>query len=97
MKAFFGYALRRYRCKRHQILFDTDYAFGLLDSARECTLNEDTLGENHGTYILIQRGLDQGTLVATLVHEALHNWCYVRGRPMGEEAEHYCMDKLLRM
>ena len=96
MRAFLRYAMRRYKCKAEQVTFYSNNSIALLRDAVVDDLDFNTLGENHGTSIKVQRNLDEGTLVATLVHEMLHNWCYVRNRPMGQDAEHYCMDKLLR-
>lgn len=85
--------MRKYKCKRSQIRFASTHISRLLRSAAETDLGTH-YGENDNISITVDSTLDHGTLVATLVHECLHNWCYVRGKAMGVDAEHYVMDKL---
>ena len=85
--------MRKYKCKRAQISFASTHISHLLRSAKEKDLGTH-YGENDNISITVDSTLDHGTLVATLVHECLHNWCHVRGKAMGVDAAHYVMNKL---
>lgn len=68
----------------------------LMMKAKLVVLHDDILGETDGESIAINSALPMtwDSLVSTLVHEALHNYCRVRGRFMSCENEHKCMHGL---
>ena len=56
---------------------------------------DDLLGETDGECISIFAiPMSHAMLVGTLIHEALHDWCKVRGRPMSCANEHCCIAEI---
>ena len=90
---FTRYAVRRYKCKRRAIKFDEVGALQRLQKAELGVDEESVYGHTDGQKIVINTECPMGfgDVVATLVHEALHNFCVVRGKLMGCEREHVCM------
>jgi len=75
--------------------FDTE---GTLRRLRIATLehgrefDESTLAYNDSERIvMLERSMHDSEIVQILIHEALHNWCIVRGKYMGCDREHACM------
>jgi len=56
------------------------------------TFSTETLAYNDSSKIVMfARTMHDAEIVQVLIHEALHNWCLVRGKYMGCEREHACM------
>ena len=93
-RRFHNYAMRKYRCKHSQIRFVN--RLPAVRRAYLAELHENTLGETSGREIRINGAVPFTfpVLVSTLIHEAQHNWCIVRGRCMGVHPEHYCIAAL---
>ena len=92
---FRNYAVRKYRCKPQQVTFDNA---GALKRISKAVLFEDDpslLGRTDGVTIEISGACDMThpELIGTLIHEALHDWCRVRGKFMSCGREHFCMSK----
>ena len=85
--------MRKYRCKANTITFDEKGAHTRLNRAVLLPDGDDIYGYTDGRVIVINESMPMGfwDVVATLVHEALHNYCYVRGKKMGCDREHMCM------
>jgi len=84
--------VRAFHCKPAQVSFDTR---GALRRISRAVLIEEVpgyLGQTDGHTIEIMiTPMSHATLVKTLIHEALHDWCRVRGRTMSCAREHHCM------
>lgn len=94
-RRFSNYAVRKYRCKPQQVAFDDA---GAKKRIREAILfydDETLLGRTDGETIEICGvcGMTHPELVGTLIHEAMHSWCRVRGNFMPCNREHYCMSR----
>jgi hypothetical protein len=94
-KRFRNYAVRKYRCKPQQVTFDN---FGALKRISKAVLFDDDpslLGRTDGVTIEISGGCDMTypELIGTLIHEAMHDWCRVRGKFMSCGREHHCMSQ----
>jgi len=91
---FRNFALRKYRCKRREVAFDDG---GALRRIRDAVLFHDDpccRGETDGAQIRISAiEMTHAELVGTLLHEAMHFWCAVRGRSMSVANEHHCMTR----
>ena len=90
---FTRYVTRRYTCKATSVKFDERGALYRLRNAVLGPDDEDIYRHTDGKTILINSRFEMSFLdvVATLVHESLHDFCLVRGRKMGCEREHVCM------
>ena len=91
MRVFTNYCSRKYRCKRTAVKFeDVEKSKRRI---RNATLyDSDYYGETNGLHIWVStRPMCYEELVGTLVHEELHCFCRVRGRFLGERADHHCM------
>lgn len=95
-KHFVRYATRRYRCKSQQVRFKFEKQITLLKLAKLSECGENNLGETDGSNIYISKHMPMSSneLVAVLLHEALHNFCVVKGKFMSCENEHRCMSSL---
>ena len=99
-RAFRNFAVRRYRCKPQQVTFDDKGALRRIQRAILSYSDDPGLmGQTSETQIEIMYGTTShwGTwaeLVTVLIHEAMHNWCRVRGKFMHTENEHWCMGRL---
>lgn len=95
-KTFSRFATRKYRCKPQQVTFDEEQQESMLRNTRLCTCTEDCYGETDGSSISISpdEPMTHDLLVSVVVHEALHNYCKVRGRYMSTHNEHQCMRSL---
>ena len=95
-RKFYNYAMRKYkRCKRHQVRFDSAGALRRIRDAQLSHEDMNLLGQTDGSVIEIMGvAMSHAQIVGTLIHEALHDWCFVRGRAMACENEHYCMVKV---
>jgi len=93
---FVRYATRRYRCKAQQVKFKFKEQIAQLKRATLSKCGDNNLGETDGSkiYISKQMQMSQNELVAVLLHEALHNFCVVRGKFMSCNNEHRCMCSL---
>lgn len=90
--AFRAFAVRKYRCKPAQVTFDTPGALRRISRAFLIDEVPGYLGQTDGKSIEIMRtAMTHGLLVNTLIHEALHDWCRVRGKFMSCANEHHCM------
>ena len=91
---FRRHALRKYRCKASQIKFDDTGATKRIAQAVICYDDDSILGRTDGHTIEIACvHMSHAELVGTLIHEAMHDWCKVKGRSMSCVSEHYCMGK----
>lgn len=92
-KHFLRFATRKYRCKPQQVSFECESQLELLKRAALGVCGEGNLGETDGVSITVNEALPMSfdELVATLVHEYLHNFCRVRGKFMSCDNEHSCM------
>ena len=91
-KRFRNYAVRKYRCKPQQVKFDDAGAVRRIQRAVLSDERDDILGQTDGVLIEVMRvAMSQPELVGTLIHEALHDWCFVRGNSMPAKNEHHCM------
>jgi hypothetical protein len=82
--------------KHHSnIKFDTNGTLKRLRSAKfqsGDTFPDSTLAYNNSDEIVMfSRTMHDAEIVQILIHEALHNWCMIRGNYMGCEREHACM------
>ena len=99
-RAFRNFAVRKYRCKPQQVTFDDKGALRRIQRAILSYSDDPGLmGQTSETQIEIMYGTTShwGTwaeLVTVLIHEAMHNWCRVRGKFMHTENEHWCMGRL---
>ena len=93
-KRFRNYAVRKYRCKPQQVTFKN--RIRAVRSATLQSLSWEVLGQTEGFKIEINENwpFTFPGLVSTLIHEAQHNWCYVRGRCMSTAGEHHCIHSL---
>ena len=93
---FKRYATRKYRCKPSSVKFEMDRSVKRIRAAVLSDLSDDVYGETDGDTIWINSGLPMtwGDIVATLVHESLHDCCFVRGKTMSCLGEHRCMQGL---
>ena len=94
-RRFRDYAVRKYRCKPQQIRFDDK---GAIQRIRRAVLFDDEpwlLGRTDGETIEICAAcpMTHAEIVGTLLHEAMHDWCRVRGKFMSCANEHYCMSR----
>lgn len=91
---FRNYAVRKYRCKPRQVAFKN--RIPAVRSACLSSLPMEVLGQTQGFKIEINQDwvFTFPGLVSTLIHEAQHNWCHVRGRCMSTANEHYCIHAL---
>jgi len=93
-RVFRNHALRKYRCRRRNVAFDTK---GALRRIRHAVVGDDrvmegVLGCTDGITIwIMEEAQTHSEIVSTLIHEACHNWCHVRGRPLSCRSEHICM------
>ena len=93
--AFRKYAQRKYRCKPQQVSFDDSGALRRIKDAVIMSGDNNYLGETDGIEIRITRmPMSHPLLVGTLLHEAMHDWCKVRGCCMCCKKEHFCMTKI---
>lgn len=91
---FRRHALRKYRCKSSWVVFDDDAAEKRISEAVICYDDDSILGRTDGHTIEIACvDMSHPELVGTLIHEAMHDWCKVRGRSMSCVSEHLCMGK----
>jgi hypothetical protein len=90
---FRRYATRKYRCKPSAVHFDSTAESERRIRNAVLVSDPSCYGITNGFVIEISdcmpMGFDQ--LVGTLVHEALHCFCRVRGRWLPTSAEHHCM------
>ena len=99
-RAFRNFAVRKYRCKPQQVTFDDKGALRRIQRAILSYSDDPGLmGQTSETQIEIMYGTTShwGTwaeLVTVLIHEAMHNWCRVRGKFMHTENEHWCLGRL---
>lgn len=90
---FRNYAVRKYKCKPQQVTFDDN---GALKRIKKAVLFDDEpglMGRTDGEVIEISSNceMNHSEIVGTLIHEAMHDWCKVRGKSMSCAKEHYCM------
>ena len=93
---FRNYAVRKYKCKPQQVKFQNKRALRRIKAAilfYTDTENPPLLGQTDDWQIEISGTLPMThvEIVSTLVHEAMHNWCLVRGKYMSCQSEHRCM------
>lgn len=93
MQTFTAYVLEHYACKHKDIAFDSRGALKRIRAAQLRSLGKDCLGQTDGDVIEISRSIPMryDEIVCTLLHEALHDWCLVKGRRMACHKEHRCM------
>jgi len=92
---FRDFATRRYKCKRSQVKFETDKALRLVRNAVVSDERDDILAQTDNVCIEVMRvPMQHSELVGVLLHEAMHNWCVVRGKYMSCCNEHRCMGRL---
>jgi len=93
-RIFYNHAARKYRCKASQITFDDTGALKRIAEARVCYDDDSILGRTDGHSIEIACVcMTHAEIVGTLIHEAMHDWCKVKGKSMSCVGEHYCMGK----
>ena len=96
-QVFRMYATRKYKCKPSAVDFKP---LSLMErsirQARLCPLEPLVYGEADGWDIRVNSEMSMGfdALVGTLLHEALHCFCRVRGRWLPISGEHHCMQVL---
>ena len=91
---FRKFALRKYRCRSSQVSFNDAGSLKRIEEAKLIDDQPDCWGQTDGKTIEICAcAMSESRLVCTLIHEALHDWCRVRGKVMSCRAEHYCMAK----
>ena len=95
-RAFRNFAVRKYRCKPQQVTFDDKGALRRLQGAiLSYSDDPDLNGQTSETQIeIMYQWSTWAELVTVLLHEAMHNWCRVRGKFMHTENEHWCMGRL---
>ena len=95
-RAFRNFAVRKYRCKPQQVTFDDKGALRRLQGAILSYSDDPYLnGQTSETQIeIMYQWSTWAELVTVLIHEAMHNWCRVRGKFMHTENEHWCMGRL---
>ena len=95
-RAFRNFAVRKYHCKPQQVTFDDKGALRRLQGAiLSYSDDPDLNGQTSETQIeIMYQWSTWAELVTVLVHEAMHNWCRVRGKFMHTENEHWCMGRL---
>ena len=88
-------ARHRFGCMTRHVAFDTRASVSRIRSASLIPALEGYCGETDGVSIGIREtAMSYPLLVATLLHEGLHDWCTVRGRTLSCEFEHACMDAM---
>jgi len=88
-------ARSRFKCMTRHVCFDTRGALARIRSASLIPALEGYCGETDGVSIGIRKTpMSYPLLVATLLHEGMHDWCTVRGRALTCDFEHACMDAL---
>ena len=93
-RTFHNHAVRKYRCKASQITFDDTGALKRIAEATVCYDDDDILGRTDAHAIEIACvDMTHAEIVGTLIHEAMHDWCKVKGKSMSCVGEHYCMGK----
>ena len=95
-RAFRNFAVRKYRCKPQQVTFDDKGALRRIRGAILSYSDDPYLnGQTSLTQIeIMHQWSTWAELVTVLIHEAMHNWCRVRGKFMHMENEHWCMGRL---
>ena len=95
-RAFRNFAVRKYRCKPQQVTFDDKGALRRIQGAVLSYSDDPCLnGQTSETQIeIMYQWSTWAELVTVLIHEAMHNWCRVRGKFMHTENEHWCMGRL---
>lgn len=94
-RVFVSFATRKYFCKPSQVTFEDGAA---LKRIKEASVGEidpafpNVLGQTDGTMIEVMPvSMSHSEIVATLLHEGMHDWCRVRGKFMSCKNEHRCM------
>jgi hypothetical protein len=92
-RRFVAFARRKYRCKPSQVSFLHELSEHRVANATLKDLDPLTCGETDGVHIWVSscEPMTFDDLINVLVHESLHDYCYVRGRCMSCANEHKCM------
>lgn len=88
---------RRYRCKPSAVDFEPLHKpLSRIRRARLVNGRPDILGMTDGTHIWVSTActFTFEALIRVLVHEALHSWCWTRGRWLPARHEHVLMRAL---
>jgi hypothetical protein len=90
---FCRYATRKYRCKPSAVQFDSTAQSERRIREAVIVTDPSCFGRTDGITISISNSHPMGfdLLVGTLIHEALHCFCQVRGKWLPTAAEHHCM------
>lgn len=84
---------RRYRCKPSSVRFSPFRVVEKRIMAAGLCCDPDCMGQTDGEKIWVSTAHEMtfAEIVGTLVHEAMHFWCTVKGRQVPTEREHSMM------